>query len=204
MSGIPVGFRDLHWAELLKDDETGVEYGEPIRIAGAIEGKTSPKSETAKLDADDGTFASSSKFGGADVEFNVADLPFSVYAKLLGKKVVKGQVVDRTTDVAPYGAIMYRISKDNGKFRYGVLYKLKFEQPDEENKTSGEKVEYQTAKIKGSAMERKYDRAWRNRLDEDEPGFDATAAKNWFKEVPLPPEDTPTSPETRSTKLIKN
>ncbi|HFR4183357.1 TPA: major tail protein [Bacillus cereus] len=190
MNGLPVGFRDLHWAELLKDGETGVEYGEPIRIAGAIEGKTSPKSETVKLEADDGIYASSSKFGGADVEFNVADLPFAVYAKLLGKKVVKGQVVDRTTDVAPYGAIMYRIPKDNGKFRYGVLYKLKFEQPDEENKTGGEKVEYQTSKIKGSAMERKFDRAWRNRLDEDEPEFDETAAKNWFKEVPAPPDET--------------
>ncbi|MFY0147929.1 major tail protein [Bacillus cytotoxicus] len=203
MNGIPVGFRDLHWAELLKDDETGFEYDTPIKIAGAIEGKTSSKSETVKLEADDGIFASSSSFGGAEVELGVADLPLAIYAKLLGKKVVKGQVVDRTTDVAPYGALMYRISKDNGKSRYGVLYKMKFEQPDEENKTKGEKAEYQTAKIKGTAMERKFDNAWRNRLDEDEPDFDATAAQNWFKEVPKLPEETPTPPVTKNT-LVKN
>ncbi|EJQ03676.1 MULTISPECIES: major tail protein [Bacillus cereus group] len=190
MNGIPVGFRDLHWAELLKDDETGVEYGEPIKIAGAIEGKTSPKSETVKLDADDGTFATNSKVSGADVELNVADLPLSVYAKILGKKVVKGQVLDKTTDSAPYGAIMYRISKDNGKSRYSVLYKMKFEQPDEEAKTSGEKMEYQTAKIKGTSVNRQYDNAWRNRLDEDEPDFDQDVAKNWFKEVPKSPEES--------------
>ncbi|HFK1726911.1 MULTISPECIES: major tail protein [Bacillus] len=190
MNGIPVGFRDLHWAELLKDDETGVEYGEVIKIAGAIEGKTSPKSETVKLDADDGTFAANSKVSGADVEFNVADLPLSVYAKLLGKTVVKGQVIDKTTDSAPYGAIMYRISKDNGKSRFSVLYKVMFEQPDEEAKTSGEKLEYQTAKIKGTSVNRQFDNAWRNRLDEDEPDYDQDAAKNWFKEVPKAPEET--------------
>lgn len=190
MKGIPVGFRDLHWAELLEDDMMGVKYDTPIPIAGAIEGKTNPKSETVKLEADDGIFASASKFGGADIEFNVADLPFDVYAKLLGKKVIKGQVVDRTTDVAPYGALMYRISKDNGKSRYSVLYKVKFSQPDEESKTSGEKLDYQTAKIKGTSLERRYDKAWRNRLDEDEPSFDQEVAKNWFKEVPKPPAES--------------
>ncbi|MGG3115288.1 major tail protein [Bacillus paranthracis] len=189
MNGIPVGFRDLHWAELLKDDETGVEYDEPIKIAGAIEGKTSPKSETVKLDADDGTFAANSKVSGADVEFNVADLPLSVYARILGKTVVKGQVLDKTTDSAPYGAIMYRMAKDNGKSRYSVLYKVKFEQPDEEAKTSGEKLEYQTAKIKGTSVNRRFDNAWRNRLDEDEKDFDEAVAKNWFKEVPKSPEE---------------
>ncbi|MGR5971205.1 hypothetical protein ACT7CX_00370 [Bacillus cereus] len=35
---------------------------------------------------------------------------------------------------------MYRISKDNGKSRFSVLYKVMFEQPDEEAKTSGEKT----------------------------------------------------------------
>lgn len=190
MNGIPVGFRDLHWAELLKDDETGVEYDEPIKIAGAIEGKTSPKSETVKLDADDGTFAANSKVSGADVEFNVADLPLSVYARILGKTVVKGQVLDKTTDSAPYGAIMYRMGKDNGKSRYSVLYKVKFEQPDEEAKTSGEKLEYQTAKIKGTSVNRRFDNAWRNRLDEDEKDFDEAVAKNWFKEVPKSPEES--------------
>jgi len=209
MAGIPVGFKDLHWAELLSDDPTeGYEYDEVIKIAGAIEGKTSSKSETVKLDADDGVFASSSNFGGADVELNIADLPLAIYARLLGKKVVKGQVVDRSTDVAPYGALMYRISKDNGKSRYGVLYKMKFELPDEENKTSGEKREYQTSKIKGTAMERKADGAWRNRLDEDEKDFDETAAKNWFKEVPEPPVEAepepPKPPEETKTNLKKN
>ncbi|MGR5971204.1 hypothetical protein ACT7CX_00365 [Bacillus cereus] len=38
-----------------------VEYGEVIKIAGAIEGKHHLNQETVKLDADDGTFAANSK-----------------------------------------------------------------------------------------------------------------------------------------------
>ncbi|PHA00942.1 phage tail protein [Bacillus pseudomycoides] len=198
MSGITVGLRDLHWAPLIKDDETGCEYDEPIKIAGLIEAKTSTKSDSAKLEADDGIYATASSFGGAEIEINVADIPLSIYAKWLGKKMIKGQVVDRADDVPPYGALMYRLSKDNGKFRYSCLYKMKFELPDEEGKTSGEKVDFQTAKIKGTAITRKSDKAWRNRLDEDEEGFDEQAAANWFKKVPPLPTESQTASITKN------
>ncbi|MGR5971206.1 hypothetical protein ACT7CX_00375 [Bacillus cereus] len=51
-------------------------------------------------------------------------------------------------------------------------------------KQAEKKLEYQTAKIKGTSVNRQFDNAWRNRLDEDEPDYDQDAAKNWFKEVP--------------------
>ena len=50
-----------------------------------------------------------------------------MYAELLGKKVVKGQVVDNTSDVPPYVALLYRLPYDNGKNLYVCYYKMKFE-----------------------------------------------------------------------------
>ena len=181
-----IDFRDLHYALLTETPDGKFNYGTPKRIGKTVSGKASPKAESVTFYAEGGPAATASAFGGTEIELEVDTLPLSVYAELLGKMVVKGQVVDNTSDVPPYVALLYRLPYDNGKNLYVCYYKMKFELPSDEHKTAEDKPTFQSAKIKGKAIQRA-DGNWRHRLDEEEVGFDAAVAANWFKAVPTPP-----------------
>ncbi|WP_017154121.1 major tail protein [Bacillus bingmayongensis] len=186
---IAIDFRDLHFAILTETPDGKCDYEIPERIGYTVSGKASPKNDSTTFYAEGGPLATANAFGGVEIELETDDISLSVYAKLLGKKVIKGQVVDNVNDVAPYVALLYRLPKDNGKNRYYCYYKTKFEIPSDEHKTAEDKPNFQSAKIKCKAIQRA-DGNWRHRLDEEEPGFDANVAANWFKTVPSPPTET--------------
>ncbi|WDU84208.1 major tail protein [Caloramator sp. Dgby_cultured_2] len=174
--------KDLYYAKLTKDDATGVTYETPILTAGAISAKVSPKSDTQTLYADDGAFETASQLSEITVELELADLPLSVQADLLGHTVTNGVLEAKNTDQAPYVAIGWRSLKSNGKYRYYWLLKGKFQIPDDESKTKEDKANFQTAKITGTFVARIYDGKWKMVGDEDETGFDAL---NWFSETKI-------------------
>lgn len=177
MAGLKIGMRDLYYAKLTKDDATGVTYETPTLIAGAISAKVSAKTDSVTLYADDGAFETASSLGEITVELELADLPLSVQADLLGHTLTNGVLEAKATDEAPYVAIGFRALKSNGKYRYYWLLKGRFEIPDDESQTKEDKVKFQTAKIKGTFVSRVYDGKWKLVGDEDETGFTAT---DWF------------------------
>ncbi|MFD0768871.1 major tail protein [Bacillus sp. CGMCC 1.60114] len=181
-----IDFRDLHYATLTETPDGKYSYGPIKRLGLTVSGKASPKSDSVTFYAEGGPRATASAFGGVEIELETDNLSLSTYAELLGKKVVKGQVVDNVNDIAPYVALLYRLPYDDGKNLYVCYYKMKFEIPSDEHKTAEDKPNFQSAKIKGKALQRA-DGNWRHRLDETEPGFDAAVAANWFKTVPSPP-----------------
>lgn len=174
---VKIGMKDLYFAKLTKDDATGVTYEAPELISGAISAKVSAKTDTQTLYADDGAFETTSSLGEISVELEMADLPLSVQAELLGHTLTNGVLEGKNTDVAPYVAIGWRSLKSNGKYRYFWLLKGKFEIPDDESQTKEDKAKFQTAKIKGTFVCRVYDGKWKLVGDEDESGFTATG---WF------------------------
>lgn len=186
---IAVDFRDLHYAILTEKTDGKFEYGAIKKIGDAVSGKASPKNESATFYAEGGPLATASAFGGVEIDLETADISLTTYSELLGKKLIKGQVVDNVNDIAPYVALLYRLPKDNGKNRYYCYYKTKFEIPEDEHKTAEDKPTFQSAKIKCKAIQRS-DGNWRHRLDEEEPEYDAAVAANWFKTVPTPPTET--------------
>ncbi|PHD55688.1 major tail protein [Bacillus wiedmannii] len=183
---IPIDFRDLHYAILTETPDGKATYATPKRVGYTVSGKASPKSESVTFYAEGGPRATASAFGGVELEFEVDSLPLEVYAEVLGKKVVKGQVVDNVNDIAPYVAILYRLPKDNGKNKFYCYYKTKFELPEDEHKTAEDKPNFQSSKVKCKAIQRT-DGNWRHILDEESTGADATVASTWFKTVPSPP-----------------
>lgn len=53
-----IGVDMLFVAPITKDDETGIEYGTPIRLPGLNNIGYDPSTQSATYDADDGTYAS--------------------------------------------------------------------------------------------------------------------------------------------------
>lgn len=187
MAGVQIGLRDLYYAILTKDDSTGVAYQTPVLIAGAINAKISPKSNTETLYADDGPAETATSLGDITIELEAKDLTLEGQAALLGHTISGGVIVKKSTDIAPYVAIGFKSLKSNGKYRYIWLLKGKFQLPENEYKTQEDKPEFQTAKITGSFVRRDYDNAWQKIADEDHPDYVPSVGANWFTSVEAAP-----------------
>lgn len=188
---VKVGLKDLYYAIQTKDDNTGVAYSAPVKIAGLINAKTSPSSESLTLYADDGPSEQIQQLGTISLDLETKDLPLDVQAALLGHSIVGGVLIKKDTDIAPYVAIGYRSTKSNGKSRFMWLLKGKFNLPDEEDKTKEDKPSVQTPKISGTFMKRDYDGQWQRVTDEDLASFVPATGTNWFTSVEQAADTTP-------------
>lgn len=146
MAGVLIGLKDIYVSEI-----TEGEFGVPERLAKAIEAKVTPNVSNVILYADDGAAESASSEGETEIELGIDSLPNAMYAKLLGKTVNTDGVVEDSSGDQPIDvALGFRSLKSNGKYRYFWFYKGKFQLPEENYKTKGESIEYNTPTIKGT------------------------------------------------------
>lgn len=147
-----VGLKALTYAVL--DIDTG-DYGTPASLGKAVSSSVSPSSADAKLYADDALAESDSTFVEATVTLEVDDArDATVLAPLLGHTVSTGEVVRNANDVAPYVGIGRIVPKmvDNVKvYKAEFLTKVKFKEPNQEETTKGDNVEFKTTSIEGVA-----------------------------------------------------
>ncbi len=183
MAGTLIGLKELTYAKLKNDDETGVSYDAVKKIIGAINASIKPKSSSETLYADDGAADTVSALGETEVEFEVKDIPLAIQADLLGHTVKNGVLIKNASDIAPYVAIGFKALKSNGKYRFMWLLKGRFELLEENYETKGDKVNFQTPKIKGSFIKVDATGDWQYTGDEDETDFKPETGANWFKDV---------------------
>lgn len=183
MAGVQVGLNSLYYAILTGDTASGVIYNTPVAIAGAINAKINPKSNTETLYCDDGPDETVTSLGEIDVEFEAKDLDLNTQAALLGHSVIGGVLIKRSTDTAPYIALGFKSKKSNGSYRYVWLFKGKFALQEQDYQTQEDKPKFQTPKIKGTFIKRTYDDAWQKLGDEDHPDWVSNTGINWFTAV---------------------
>ncbi|WP_433943463.1 major tail protein [Paenibacillus sp. SN-8-1] len=179
-----VGLQDVYYAKLTKDDSTGVTYDTPKLMSPAITANVSPTINSATLFGNDGPILTSNALGEITVEIGVADIPFDVYADLLGATVkADGLLVDNADDEAPEVALGYKRTMSDGTFRYVWLLKGKFQLPSDEATTKQGEVNFQTPTITGKFLKRQYDGNWRYRADSSNTAS-ASLISSWFTAVP--------------------
>jgi len=183
MAGVQVGLNSLYYAVLTSDTPLGATYNSPVAIAGAINAKISPKSNTETLYCDDGPDETVTSLGEIDVEFEAKDIDLNTQAALLGHSVTGGVLIKKSTDTAPYVALGFKSKKSNGSYRYVWLYKGKFALQEQEYQTAEDKPKFQTPKIKGTFIKRTFDNAWQKIGDEDHPDWAVSTGINWFTAV---------------------
>jgi phi13 family phage major tail protein len=177
-----IGLRDVYYAKLKTDPVGGTAtYDTPVRIVGAISANVNPNSSAASLFADDGPQDTAATLGEISLELNMSDLPLATQAELLGHTVEGGVLKKKGGDVPPWVAIGFRTLKSNGSYRYYWLNKGKFATPEEDLKTKGDSIEFQTPTITGSFVKRDSDDEWQRQADSDDTES-ATAITNWFKD----------------------
>lgn len=181
-----IGLRDVHYAKMLTDTSSGATYESPVKISGAISANVNPNSSSSTLFADDGPYDSAATLGEISLELNMADIPATISAALLGHTYQGGMLTKRSTDTPPYVAVGYRSLKSNGYYRYTWLYKGKFADGETANATKGDSIEYQTPTITGAFVKRDYDDVWQIEADSDDNNLSPSTITNWFTAVVTP------------------
>lgn len=185
MAGVIIGVDNLTYAILTSDPKNGTAaYTAPVLVPGLIEANINPNSSMETLFADNGPMEVATALGAIEFELNQADLPLEVQAVLLGHTIdANGILIRKDSDIPPWVAIGFRSLKSNGKYRYVWLSKGKFSQPEQNNQTKTDGVEFQTPTISANFVRREADGVWIKQTDEDLPSYKAAIGTAWFNAV---------------------
>ncbi len=198
-----IGCDNLVYATMTTEESATMEpvYGTVVPAPGVISVNINPNGALATLFADDGPFESASTLGNIEVAINKAELTTKNKADLLGHGTdSSGGLVYGDSDTPPWTAIAFRSLKSNGKYRYVWLYKGRFVDPEDNNTTKADTIEWQTDTINGQFVKlqhaytygtpAKTSRPWKYEMDADSPDADATVINTWF-DAPVFPAVTP-------------
>lgn len=183
MAGVRIGVDKLHYA-ICTDGDTET-WGLPVALKGVISVNVNPNASQETLFADDGPYETAVTTGNIEVEINKAQLSISERAALLGHEYDSntGILKSKSTDTPPYVAIGFRTLKSNGTYRYVWLYKGKFTDPEDQNETKGDSINFQTDTINGQFLQTNKDGVWKVEADEEDASA-ATTIASWFTAVP--------------------
>ena len=192
-----IGCDNLVYAKMTTEDtpDTAPAYGDVTKDPGVMSININPNGSLETLFADDGPMESAATLGRIEVEIQKNELTSQNKADLLGHTIdANGAVVFADNDVPPYVAIGFRTLKSNGKYRYVWLYKGKFTEPEDNNETKGDSINFQADTISGQFTKLRYaytvngeqKRPWKYELDADNEAAKQETIKTWFAAPVMP------------------
>lgn len=146
-----IGLAGFRYAKL--DTEDPATYDTPVVVGKAVSAKAAIESNSAELYADNALAESDSTFSKGTLTLEVASLPKAVIAELLGHTLAGTAIVRRDNDIAPYVGVGRVITElVNGAYVYTAefLSKVKFAEPESDEKTKGASVDFATSSIEGT------------------------------------------------------
>lgn len=151
-----IGLTNLWYGILTEGADGTPSYGGAKSFGKAVSAKVDTSTNDAKLYADDALAESDKSFQSAKVTLGIADDDMTTFAEILGHKVSEpgGEMVRSAEDVAPWVGLGRVVTKMvNGKYVYKgeFLYKVRFAEPSQEDKTKGDSVDFSTPEIEGTA-----------------------------------------------------
>lgn len=157
-----IGLTNIWWAKLTEAEDGAATYDGAKSFGKAVSCKVSVTNNDAALYAEDALAESDKSFNSASVTLGVADDDDTIFAPILGHTVSEGtkgkggEMVRNANDVAPYiglGRVITKMVNGALKYKGEFLYKVKFSEPSQEDETKGEKVDFKTPEIEGSAAQ---------------------------------------------------
>ncbi len=151
-----IGLKNFKFSILDEDDKVTV----PESLGKAVSCKVAIDKNEAVLYADDGVAESDYSFKKGTITLEVDEDADTTFAKLLGHTVSsetsnKDEVVRNEADTAPYvavGRILTKVVNGARKYKVEFLCKVKFKEPDADETTKGESVEFKTTSIEGAVI----------------------------------------------------
>lgn len=159
---ITLGIEDLKISELLKDDDTGVEYGAPIDVPGVKELGLTFTVDEKELTGDEVDLDFFSKVKGLDVSFKNAQLTPEVMCLINGSTMTttkEGEqdvtiIEDSALDQSKYFALEFQPARTVGSGDYHrLIYKASGRYQEEYAEG-----DYMVCSFSGKAVARTYDK----------------------------------------------
>lgn len=158
-----IGLTNIWWGTLTEGDDGTPKYDGAKSFGKAVSCKVDVTNNDATLYAEDSLAESDKSFNSAKVTLGVADDDDTIFAPILGHKVSEagsdgkgGEMVRNANDVAPYiglGRVITKMVNGTIKYKGEFLYKVKFSEPSQDDTTKGEKVDFKTPEIEGTASQ---------------------------------------------------
>ena len=195
-----IGCDNLVYAKMTTEDTASAApaYGEVTKAPGVMSININPNGSLETLFADDGPMESAATLGKIEVEIQKNELTTQNKADLLGHEIdTNGALVYGDSDVPPYVAIGFRTLKSNGKYRHVWLYKGKFTEPEDNNETKGDSINFQSDTISGQFTKLSFPykvngksvRPWKYELDADNTEASSAVIAAWFTAPVMPAAD---------------
>lgn len=192
-----IGCDHLVYAKMTTEDTatTAPAYAAVKSAPGVMSININPNSSLATAFFDDGPGEVASTLGNIEVEIQKNVLTSENKADLLGHELdAAGGVVYGDDDTPPWVAIGFRTLKSNGKYRYVWLYKGRFSDPEDNNETKADSINFQSDTISGQFVKLAYayiingkpKRSWKYELDSDNPDASQAVMDAWFDAVTFP------------------
>lgn len=177
------GLENVYIAMLTEDTVT---YGTPTHIPGAVKLTMSPEGGDSNFYADNVAYFTSTQNNGYKGELEMALVPDSVLADILGWGIDSNDMLVEISDAQPQPfALLFEVEGNEARKRY-VLYKCVASRPKEEHGTKGEKADPATAALSLTITPIDIDGTWVVKGVIERATANAAAFDAWFNAVTKP------------------
>lgn len=148
-----IGLTNFRYSQLTEAADGTPSYAGAQVPGKAISCSVEITHNEAKLYGDDILIESDTSFQGGTVKIGIDEDDLTTMAALLGHTITDNEIVRSADDAAPYVGLGRVVTKMvNGVYKYKVefIYKVKFSEPNAENNTKGESLEFATTEIEGT------------------------------------------------------
>lgn len=144
---VTFGLEKVHIAFKDPENVTQPAWKAPVAIPGVVGFTPTPQGEESTFYADNVIYYSSTSNNGYTADLELALVPDTVLAEMLGWEIdSNGMLVEIADGAQAEFALLFQIEGDE-KSRRTVHYQCKASRPTKENKTKGEAIEPDTDKL---------------------------------------------------------
>ena len=149
-----IGLNSFRYAKLLNPTAAGAPlYDQPKSPGKAVSCEVEIENYDAELYADDVLVESDKSFKKGTATMTIDDEDLATMADLLGHTMAGGKIIRNAYDAAPFvgfGRIVVKLVNNVRKYKVEFLNKVKFSEPNAENQTKGEDIEFGLPEIEGT------------------------------------------------------
>lgn len=184
--GYYYGILDIYFALMTKEDSAATA---PTYAAYQVMGKTiqatiTPNYKEGKVYASNVATRNEKRVDSYTVSLNLDKIPYAVRKILLGRYQDRNGVqIIKGSQAAPYVAIAFALTLDDGSQELWTLYKGKFAEPTQTGQTDSDNMTYQHPTIEATFVRREWDDNLAAIAATADSSVSATVKNDWFQTV---------------------
>lgn len=184
--GYYTGILDIYYAVMTKEDtpQANAAYGAYSVMAKTIDATITPNYKEGVVYASNKATRSEKRVETYTVSLELDKVPYTVRKVLLGRRQDRNGVqIIKGSQVAPYVAIAFALTLDDGSKELWTLYKGKFAEIPVKGHTDSNSMTYQHPTLEATFIRREYDDALAAVVATADEGVTSTVKDGWFTEV---------------------